>query len=486
MFRSIPEVGVLPVTRSALLITAAVVGLATGCDDHSVPPNIVLILIDDLGWRDLGVMGSEYYETPNIDRLARQGMLFMQAYSNAPNCAPSRASLLSGQYAPRHGIYTVGTAARGNATQRRLIPIENKTVLDLETVTLAEALKEAGYATGHFGKWHLGGEGYLPTDQGFDVNVAGNELGTPPSYFYPYEGARGQLSDLAQTGTENEYLTDRLTDEAVRFLEANAERPFFLYLSHFAVHTPIRAKDEIIDRFRDKKANGEHDNPTYAAMIFSVDESVGRIVSKLEELGIQDNTVVFFFSDNGGFGPVTSMAPLRGSKGMLYEGGIREPLIVRWPGVIEAGSTTDEQVIGTDLYPTILEVAGAARPTGQTLDGVSLVPVLSGAGGLTERPLFWHFPAYLEADRSVTGPWRTTPVGAVRRGRYKLLQFFEDNRLELYDLESDVAEQRDLATSLPDTTRQLLQLLESWRAATDAPVPTEPNPEFDRSTNRDR
>jgi arylsulfatase A-like enzyme len=458
----------------------------TGCADQEVPPNIVLILIDDLGWTDLGVMGSEYYETPNIDRLAFQGVLFTQAYANAPNCAPSRASLLSGQYMPRHGIYTVGSSARGNTSNRRLIPTENKTALSLDIVTIAEALQAAGYATGHFGKWHLGGAGYLPTDQGFDVNVAGNELGTPPSYFYPYEGARGQLSGLAQTGTANEYLTDRLTDEALRFMESNAERPFFLYLSHYAVHTPIRAKDEVIDRFRDKEVTGEHDNPSYAAMIYSVDESVGSVVSKLEELGIQENTVVFFFSDNGGFGPVTSMAPLRGSKGMLYEGGIREPLIVRWPGTIEAGTTTDYQTIGTDLYPTILDIVGVAPPLGQVLDGVSLVPMLRGTGVLSERSLFWHFPAYLEADRSVTGPWRTTPVGAVRRGRYKLLQFFEDNRLELYDLEADVGERRNLAGSQPDTTNQLLRLLEEWRAVTDAPVPREPNPEFDRSTSRNR
>jgi arylsulfatase A-like enzyme len=461
-------------------------GITPGCGNRADQPNIILILIDDLGWRDLAVMGSQYYETPNIDRLAGQGMLFTQAYANAPNCAPSRASLLSGQYAPRHGIYTVGSAARGNARERRLIPVDNKTALDLEIVTIAELLQAAGYATGHFGKWHLGGAGHLPTDQGFDVNVAGNELGTPPSYFYPYEGARGQLSDLAQTGAAGEYLTDRLTDEALRFLEANVGRPLFLYLSHYAVHTPIRAKDEIVDRFRDKVVRGGHNNPTYAAMIYSVDESVGRVMAKVNELGISENTVVFFFSDNGGFGPVTSMAPLRGSKGMLYEGGIREPLIVRWPGVIEAGSMTDEPVIGTDLYPTIMDMTGLAHPTGQILDGVSLVPLLGGTGVLSERPLFWHFPAYLEADRSVAGPWRTTPVAAVRRGRYKLVQFFENNRLELYDLENDVGEGRNLATSQPDTTSVLLRLLEDWRAATDAPVPTEPGPEFDRSSSRNR
>ncbi|UCD23525.1 MAG: sulfatase [Gemmatimonadota bacterium] len=468
------------------VLVSSVACLLTGCAGLEPPPNVVVILIDDLGWRDLGVMGSAYYETPNIDRLAQQGMLFTQAYANAPNCAPSRASLLSGQYPPRHGVYTVGSSARGDRRDRRLIPVENQTALGPEVITIAEALRAVGYVTGYFGKWHLGGEGSLPVDQGFLVNVAGNELGSPPSYFYPYEGPRGQLLDLAQGGYEGEYLTDRLTDEALRFLEANSEQPFFLFLSHYAVHTPIRAKQEIIDRFRDREGIGGHDNPIYAAMIYSVDESVGRVMSKLEELGLQDNTAVFFFSDNGGFGPVTSMAPLRGSKGMLYEGGIREPLIVRWPRMIVAGATTREPVIGTDLYPTILEIAEAASADGHVLDGVSLMPLLTGTGGLTERSLFWHFPAYLEADRSVSGPWRTTPAGAIRRGNFKLLQFFEDGRLELYDVERDPGEQQNLAASLPDTTEHLLELLEQWRVATDAPVPTVPNPEFRRTAGRDR
>jgi arylsulfatase A-like enzyme len=455
-----------------------------GCADPAVRPNIVLILIDDLGWRDLGVMGSEYYETPNIDKLAGQGMLFTQAYANAPNCAPSRASLLSGQYPPRHGIYTVGSPARGSARNRRLIPVENRTYLARDVVTIAEALQAAGYVTGHFGKWHLGGPGYLPTDQGFDVNVAGSELGTPPSYFHPYRGPSGQLLDLAQRGAASEYLTDRLTNEALQFLEQHATQPFFLYLSHYAVHTPIRAKDQDVARFRNKPAVGGQGDPTYAAMVYSVDESVGSVVAKLEELGIARKTVVFFFSDNGGFGPVTSMAPLRGSKGMLYEGGIREPLIASWPGVVEGGSVTRIPVIGSDLYPTILEIAAVEPPAGHILDGISLVPLMTDREEPQKRALFWHFPAYLEADRSVTGPWRTTPAGAVRRGRYKLLHYFEENRLELYDLEQDVGERHNLAAMQPDTTSELLRLLAEWRATTGAPLPTEPNPLFDSVARR--
>ncbi len=452
---------------------------AAGCGPAEVRPNFVFIYIDDLGWRDVGFMGSEYYETPNVDRLAGQGMVFTNAYANAPNCAPSRASLMTGQYTPRHGIYTVNNAARGDSRFRKLIPTENKTTLDLEAVTLAEALRSIGYVTGHIGKWHLGGDGHLPTDQGFDVNVAGREYGSPPDYFYPYENRTNQLSDLQDGGAAGEYLTDRLTDEALRFLEDHSEQPFFLYLSHYAVHTPIRAKEGIVERFRAKAGSGGHDNPVYAAMVASVDESVGRVLAKVDELGFRDNTVVVFYSDNGGYGPATSMAPLRGSKGMLYEGGIREPLVVRWPGHIAPGSSCDTPVIGIDFYPTLLAMAGIEIPTTHELDGVSLLPVLTQTGTLPERDLFWHFPAYLEADRSVEGPWRTTPAGAVRSGDYKLIEFFEDGTLELYDLTNDIGEQHDLATEMPNRTRELYHLLLEWRSAVNAPVPTETNPDFD-------
>lgn len=309
-------------------------------------PNVLFIYVDDLGWRDVGVTGSSYYETPHIDGLATEGMLFNQAYANAPNCAPSRASLLSGQYTPRHGIYTVGSAERGDAAHRKLVPVSNETTLSLGVVTLAEALQEAGYRTGHVGKWHLGGEGHLPSDQGFDWAVAGNEAGSPAGYFFPYRSGRRAIPDLEQ-GAEGEYLADRLTDEAIRFLRESRNRPFFLYLSHYSVHTPIRGKPELVERYRAKPGSGGQSNPTYAAMVHSVDEGVGRLLATLDSLELADNTVVFFYSDNGGYGPVTSMAPLRGSKGMVYEGGIREPLIVRWPGRVAPGAVTRTPVIST-------------------------------------------------------------------------------------------------------------------------------------------
>ena len=301
--------------------------------------------------------GSRYYETPNLDHLAAQGMRFTDAYANAPNCAPSRAALLSGQYAPRTGIYTVGAADRGPTEIRALVPVANQTELALDVVTLAETLAEAGYATGHAGKWHLGGEGFLPVDHGFEWSIAGDEQGSPPDYFYPYKRGQRFLRDLEE-GREDEYLADRLVDESILFIQREANNPFFLYLSHYSVHTPIQGKPEIAARYTDKAGVDGQDNPTYAAMVQSVDEGVGRIIDTLDQLGLTENTVLIFYSDNGGFGPATSMVPLRGSKGMLYEGGIRVPLIVRWPGYVEPGSVTTESIIGTDFYPTLAEIAG--------------------------------------------------------------------------------------------------------------------------------
>ncbi len=277
-------------------------------------PNILFVYVDDLGWRDVGAQGSEFYETPNIDRLAAEGVRFTNAYSNAPNCAPSRAALMSGTYAPRTGIYTVVSAARGESAFRKLVPVENETTLSLEVVTLAEALRDAGYTTGHIGKWNLGGVGYLPTDQGFDWSVAGDTAGTP-GYFYPYGGSSGATIPGLEKGKEGEYLPDRLTDEAIGFMTDNRDRPFFMYLSHYSVHTPISAKAEVVAKYQDKPAARGQGHATYAAMIESVDEGVGRLLNALDDLGIADRTLVIFYADNGGYGPVTSMAPLRGSKG---------------------------------------------------------------------------------------------------------------------------------------------------------------------------
>lgn len=443
---------------------------------HRKPPNIVFIYIDDMGWRDVGFMGSQYYETPNIDRLASQAMVFTNAYANAPNCAPSRACLLSGWYGPRHGVYTVGTSSRGQSKQRKLIPIENTTVLDSKIVTIAEAIKPAGYISASIGKWHLGDDPQFgPIGQGFDVNVAGYSAGHPAKgYFVPYDNP--ELPD----GPPGEYLTDRLTDEALKFIDTNKDKPFFLYLPHYAVHTPLQAKQELIDKYKKKAGYNGQNNPKYAAMIESTDQGVGRIVNKLDEMGLADNTIVFFFSDNGGVKGITSNQPLRGGKGMLYEGGIREPMFVRWPGVVKPDTTCDTPIIGIDIYPTILEMAGIRKPKGKLLDGESIVPLLKGQKSLNRKALFWHFPAYLQgkAEGARDPYFRTRPGAAVRMGDFKLIEYFEDGALELYDLKEDISERNNLAGKMPGKTAELHKLMLAWRKKIQAPVPTKLNPDY--------
>ncbi len=443
-----------------------------GCAVGNAPkkkPNFVFIFIDDLGWKDVGFTGripgsggpSRYYETPNIDKLADQGVIFTNAYSNAPNCAPTRACLISGQYTPRHGVYTVGTSERGRANLRKLIPTPNTTNLDSKIVTVSEALKPGGYTSACIGKWHLGNKKpYRPRDRGFDVEFERKH--------------KGHFSK------EGEYLTDRLTDEAVKFIETNRDMPFFLYLSHHAVHTPIQAKKELIEKYKKKKPDNEHNNPAYAAMIESVDQSVAAVMDKLDELRLTNNTAVFFFSDNGGYANATSMVPLRGSKGMLYEGGIRVPMVVRWPQKAKAGSLCDVPVIGIDFYPTILEMAGVPKPWRHILDGKSIVGLLTAKKSkFKKRPIFWHFPAYLESYNEKQWPWRTTPAGAVRLGDWKLIEFFEDAKLELYNIKDDIGEKNDLAGTMPNKVEELHRMLVQWRKSIGAPVPTEKNPQYD-------
>ena len=437
------------------------------------PPNIVLYFIDDLGWTDVSFMGSKYYETPHVDRLAREGMKFMSAYSNAPNCAPSRACLMSGQYGPRHGVFTVANSDRGKAAFRKLIPIKNKTVLADKFVTIAESLKAAGYVTATMGKWHLGED---PTTQGFDVNIAGKQWGGPSGggYHSPYN-----YPNLVNR-KKGEYLTDRLGTEACKFIEANKEKPFFLYLTHYAVHTPIQGKVDLTAKYKKKKPVGGHNNPAYAAMVESMDDSIGAVQATLKRLKLDDNTIVVFFADNGGHGGVTSNAPLRGSKGMLYEGGIREPLAIKWPGVTKPGSTCHEPVIAVDFYPTLLEIAGAKRPKNYQLDGVSLAPLLRDASASLGRDaLHWHFPCYLQGYTPRHGPFRTTPAAAIRMGDWKLIEFFEDGKLELYNVKNDLSEKTDLAKKMPVKTKELHTAMLKWRKATNAPVPTEKNPLYD-------
>jgi len=460
------------------LIFSMALGLFWFVSTGLAKPNVVLIYIDDYGWRDVGFNGSKFYETPNADRIAREGMNFRSAYSNAPNCAPSRACLMSGLYSPRHGVYTVANSDRGKAALRKIIPTKNTTVLADEFDTLAEALKTGGYTTATMGKWHLGDD---PSTQGFDVNIAGREWGSPSGggYHSPYK-----YPNLVNR-KKGEYLTDRLGAEAAQFIEANKERPFFLYLTHYAVHTPIQAKPDLTAKYQQKKLTDKQTNAKYAAMIESMDDSVGTVLDTLDRLKLAENTIVIFYADNGGHGAVTSNAPLRGSKGMLYEGGIRVPMAVRWPGVVKPGITCDEPVIGIDLYPTLLEATQTKLPARVKLDGTSLLPLFGDAEADLFRPaIYWHFPAYLQGYTKRHGPFRTTPCGAIRMGDWKLIEYFEDGTLELYNLADDLGEEQNLAKRLAKRTKRMHSMLKAWRRATNAPIPSEKNPKFDPAAYR--
>lgn len=424
-------------------------------------PNIVFILIDDLGWADIGCYGSTFYRTPNIDRLASQGVRFTNAYAACPVCSPTRASVLTGKYPAR--LHLTDWIPGHKRPEARLRVPEFNQQLPYAEVTIAEALRPAGYVSGAFGKWHLGDVGYWPEQQGFDVNFAGYHKGQPPSYFSPYNIPN------AVDGPKGEYLTDRTTDEALAFIEANQGNPFFLYLPHYAVHTPLQAKADLVAEYeaaRDPEA--PQNNAKYAAMIESVDQSVGRIMAKLDELGIAGKTVVFFTGDNGGLEKSTSNAPLREGKGTLYEGGIREPLIVRWPGETRPGSVCHAPVSSVDFFPTILAMA-RRRNTVAHIDGIDLVPWLRGRELMPRRALYWHYPHY--------HPCGATPGGIIRVGDYKLIEYYEDGRLELYNLREDIGEQNNLIDVEPRRAARLRRRLHRWLKAVDAQMPT-PNPDW--------
>jgi arylsulfatase A-like enzyme len=441
-------------------------------------PNIIFILADDLGYTDVACYGSKYYETPNIDRLAAQGVRLLN-HHHCQNCTPTRAALMSGQYGARTGVYTVGGTERFDTSMRPLVPVENVTSLPLDRATVAQQLKLAGYATGLFGKWHIGQKGdYAPGKRGFDEAIVTMgrhfDFVTEPKVGYP----KGQ------------YLADFLTDRAVDFITRSAAKPFFLYLPHFGVHSPYDAKPELVTKFKAKPGVGGHNDPVYAAMIASVDESVGRVMRTLDELKLADNTVLLFASDNGGVGgyvregimkkgkgDVTDNAPLRSGKGSLYEGGTRVPLIVRWPGVVKPGTFCEVPTVHVDVYPTFLELASTPRPP-QTLDGVSLVPLLRDpAAQLSRDAIFQHFPGYLGAGENT---WRTTPVSLIHAGDWKLMEFLEDGHLELYNLKADVGEANNIAAAMPDKTRELHNRLTAWRAEIQAPMPRRREPTADK------
>jgi arylsulfatase A-like enzyme len=474
-----PQLIIRSVLRTGSLLAALLlICPAAPGSNAQRPPNIVLILVDDLGWADLGCYGSRFHETPHLDRLASQGVRFMQAYAASPLCSPTRASILTGKHPARLHLTTYLPGRPDNPGQKLLRPRIHQQ-LPLEEVTLAEALKGAGYRTAHIGKWHLGGKGFLPEDQGFDVNLGGTAGGSPPGP----GGFFGFLTPTLKATDKDEYLTDRLTVDAERFIEDSRDQPFFLYLCHFAVHIPLQGKADLVKKYQAKATAGQglgrgQNNTVYAAMLESVDQSIGRVVKKLEDTGLADNTLVIFTSDNGGLAvkegpntPATSNAPLRGAKGQLFEGGIRVPLIAYWPGRIPGGRVSEVPVSSLDDFPTFLNLAGVKPPEGGAADGgVDLMPLFTGGPPPKRDTLFWHFPHYSNQGG--------TPSGAVRKGDFKLIEFFEDDRVELYNLAEDAGENRDLSREMPDRRNELHRLLKEWRESVDAQMPT-PNPDYD-------
>lgn len=451
-------------------------------ESESAKPNIVLINIDDLGWMDLECQGSKFYRTPNVDRLASEGMRFTNAYAAAANCAPSRACMMTGQYGPRHGVYTVGNSDRGKAKSRKLIPIKNSKTIPQESTTLAKMLNGGGYRTASIGKWHISKD---PLKFGVMHNIAGSEIGHPVAKLGGYHSPFNYVNCVNEE--EGEYLTDRLTDEAVKFIETDSEQPFFLYLPYYTVHTPLQAKADKLEKWKAIPGTPGQKNASYAAMIESMDENVGRLMACLKDNKLSKNTVVIFTSDNGGMWKVSRQVPLRAGKGSYFEGGIRVPLIVRWPGVTEPATECHEPVINVDFMPTLATIAGAKLEDNGIVDGESFVPLLRDPSAkLKERSLFWHFPIYLQATgkgkdfETHDQLFRTRPGSVIRSGKWKLHEYFEDGRLELYDLESDVGETTNLAETLPQVASRLHAKLQSWRQDTDAPVPSDLNPKFEQ------
>ena len=443
-------------------------------------PNFIFFLIDDLGRNDLGCYGSKFYRTPNLDRIATQGMKFTDAYAACPVCSPTRASIMTGKYPARLHL-TDWLPGRGDLPAQRLARPVIKQQLALEEVTIAERLKAAGYVTAHVGKWHLGGEGFEPEKQGFDINIAGDHTGTPMSYFAPFGGKSKDGKQRSMRGLEQakdgEYLTDRLTTEAEKIIAANKDKPFFLYFAHYAVHTPLRAKADYVAKYPQvTNKPGQQTNAIYAAMMESMDESIGRILKQLDDLKLADNTYVFFTSDNGGLAtlegpstPATINSPLREGKGYLYEGGIRVPLLVRGPG-IAPGSTATNAMSSVDYLPTILELAGLVAPKPEeNVDGVALAALLKQTGAPAARPLFWHYPHYSNQGGK--------PGGAIRDGDFKLIEFYETGRVELFDLKS--GENRNLAEDPAHASRMkaMVSKLDTWRIKTGAQM-MQPNPSY--------
>lgn len=488
------------------IAVSQVSGCASSHQANDEKPNIVFILVDDMGYVDLGCYGSTFYETPNIDRLAVEGIRFTDAYAACPVSSPTRASIMTGLYPVKTGItdWIPGRQATNSGSpDDKLIALPFNLNLRLEEVTIAEVLRNNGYRTMISGKWHLGEtEEYWPEHQGFDVNKGGYSKGSPQrnstanGYFSPYGNPR--LED----GPVGEYLTDRQTDEAIKFIRESKENPFFVYLSFYAVHNPMQGKEKLIERFTSKadsmglsnqqaftrekewirksmsdnyKERIIQSNPVYAAMVYSVDENIGRVLTELKALGLEKNTVIIFTSDNGGLstseGSPTCNYPLRAGKGWLYEGGIRVPLIIKYPGKVKAGTVVKTPVSSIDYFPTIAEITGSPVEN-STPDGISIVPLFR-EDKLPDRPLFWHYPHY--SNQGVE------PGSAVRLGNFVLIDNFEQERQELYNLENDISEEKDLSAQNPGKTKELYDILKEWRQKNNARM-MEKNPRWNGIT----
>ena len=424
-----------------------------------------------MGWRDVGCFGGDLFETPNIDRLATEGMRFTQAYANCPVCSPSRAALMTGKNPARLGFtgHITAIGRHRHPENSKLIPPDGLTNLPHDEETLAEVLGKQGYVSASIGKWHLGEEGYWPEQHGFDVNVAGWTHGSPPHYFYPYTRENSDWNGSIPTmtgGEEGEYLTDRLTDETIGFMEANRDNPFFVYLTHYGVHTPLQAPKPLVEKYKKElKGKEKQVHPTYAAMVENMDWNVGRVLQSIEDLGLSEDTVVVFTSDNGGLESSASQAPLRKGKGTLYEGGIRIPQIIKWPGKIPAGSLSEAPTIGTDLFATLAEIGGGS--VRDDIDGKSFSALWDGGEYSPRESLVWYYPHYHSQSMR--------PGAAIRKGDYKLIEYYDPEGVELYNLAADLSEKRNLASEMPEKAEELLADLNGYLDAVDTIRPT-PNP----------
>ena len=456
--------------RPFFLLLLALSGLNAAESSQPRRPNVIVILVDDLGQTDIACYGSQFYETPHVDQLAKDGVRFANGYSACTVCSPTRAALLTGKYPARLHL-TDWIAGHDRPKAKLKIPDWQK-FLPFEEITLAEQFKSAGYATASIGKWHLtpglkeGDEAYYPEKHGFDVNVGGYARGQPPRYVAPYG-----IPTLPE-GPAGEFLTDREANEAVKFIEANKAKPFFIYLPHYAVHTPLGGKPEVIAKYQAKTAKHpdlKQKNATYASLVESVDDSLGTIRAALKRLKLEDDTIIIFTGDNGGLLPVTDNAPFRVGKGSAYEGGVRVPLIVCWPGVTKPGLVETTPALTIDLYPTLLELTGV-KPMQSLVDGISLAPLLKSGAKPDRDAIFWHYPHY--------HPGGATPYSAIRSGDFRLVHFYEDGHDELYDLAQDVGESKDLAAAQPERAKGLRARLDAWLKSVDAQLPT-PNPAYD-------